>query len=175
MKKLFIIGVFVFASLAGAPQVFATSCCSISTDAGSYPNPATVLVTTSDGQLNVYFAHGSAPIAATNGGASGVTAQNLSTYSWDAGSFPGTVDGAYQVVVVDLASCQSPTPKSYSACIAANSGAHNAEADFTIGSTPPATTTLATSTPDQAEQNLYNACVLFFIAFFGTVWLMRKH
>jgi len=42
---------------------------------------------------------------------------------------------------------------------------------------PPASTTseLSTSTPDQSEENLFNGFILFFVAFFGTAWLLRKH
>jgi len=35
--------------------------------------------------------------------------------------------------------------------------------------------TSATSTADQAQQNLSTAMILFFVAMFGMIWLMRKH
>jgi len=33
----------------------------------------------------------------------------------------------------------------------------------------------ATSTLEQAQSNLYNAFVLFFLSMFGMIWLIRKH
>lgn len=42
--------------------------------------------------------------------------------------------------------------------------------------TPPANYGVAaTSTVDQAEENLYNAFIIFFITMFGMIWLVRKH
>lgn len=40
---------------------------------------------------------------------------------------------------------------------------------------PPIPTGGATSTPDQTQQNLSTAFLLFFVSMFGTIWLIRKH
>jgi len=42
------------------------------------------------------------------------------------------------------------------------------------GTTTPEAVAAATSTVDQAEQNLYNGFAVFFISFFGMVYLMRR-
>jgi len=46
------------------------------------------------------------------------------------------------------------------------------EADPPATTTPPVAT--STSTPDQVQQNLFNGVLIFFISFFGVVWLFRK-
>jgi len=171
MKKSAIIGVLFFATLAAAPQVFALN---VFTNGTTYSNPATVLGTTSGTpQMNLYKSMGSLPVANDTGTlASDWSSQNLAAYSWNTGSFTGTVDGSYELVGVNSTSCNG---LSYAACIAANTGVHISEWDFTVGPAPTPSPVFATSTPDQAQQNLAAAVYIFLFAMFGMIWLLRKH
>lgn len=69
-----------------------------------------------------------------------------------------------------------PNAQRYNGTIWSSPGTYNLW--FTINGdapTPPATSTAATSSLDQSQQNLAWAFLLFYITFLGTVWLMRKH
>lgn len=136
----------------------------VSVDHPIYLNPATVLATKDAGsQVSLYFMMGATPIANTSGSIGAWTNQSLNAFSWSAGSFAGTVNGQYQLVVATNASCAA---LSYSACIAANPAAY-AEALFEITNTlPPTPNTNATSTVDQTQANLFYGFILF------TCWVL---
>jgi len=58
---------------------------------------------------------------------------------------------------VDLTSCGASTDSSITVDTVSSGGGG--------GTTPSA----------QDEQNVYNAFIVFFVAFFGVIWLLRKH
>lgn len=143
----------------------------VSTDASFYVNPATVYFSTTGGpQINVYKGATGMPIANTTGTRSNVTLQTLNGYSWDVGSFSGTVNGTYQVVAVDNASCNG---SSYSACLAANPGASQAIATFEIGSTTPVTYLSATSTKSNVDQSSVQLYAVAMAAATFTFFIVR--
>jgi len=165
MHLLIALGAFLIPQLASAYTVF--------TDSPTYAPIATVLFTVTGGhtQINLYYEQGTTPIAYTTATVPPPTAQNLSSFGWSSGSFSGSVDGLYQIVVVDTTACGS---LSYSACLSANPGAASAETEFEISSGPGPTPAGSTSTPDQYQQNLFLGIILFILGAFFWIYILTK-
>lgn len=70
------------------------------------------------------------------------------------------------------------TTGSLTANFGASAFSYSVPAGFCSGlvdTCPGATPIAATSSLEQTQQNLFNALVVFFVSFFGMIWLLRKH
>jgi len=136
-----------------------------------YVNPASVAYSGANGtqHLFLYFEEGASPICDSAGMSDPPAAGDIATdVCTGQGSFPGDVDGAYQLLQPHVASCAGD---SFATCFSENGG-DIAEADFSIYSatSAPATTTQTT----MAFDPVFNATLLFMLSMFFMIWLMRK-
>jgi len=94
-------------------------------------------------------------------------------------NFNPAVYGTYHLVQFDAATSVCNSAPDYATCIAGMDYDSDFAFDMINGLTPTSTPSTAlggaTSTIEQAQQNLSTAFYIFFIVFFGTVWLLRKH
>jgi len=150
-----------------------TSFAALAVPGSPYANPATVTYTGADAANYMYLFLGDTQVATTNPNIPAASG-TLNTLTWGSGSFNGTVAGNYELVNPAHASCVG---LGYAACASANSGfgvPGTREADFTIN-TAPTPWLFSTSTTDQGEINLFDGFLVYFISFFGVIWLLRKH
>jgi len=179
MKKYFLLYCFS-AALLGAPGLsFAAT---ITTDASCYESPANTInysgANGSNGMVLYKLSTPSLPLCqnGTPPAASGVLNSQTFVSSCTPGTFNTSQTGDYAIIFLEYATCVG---SSYATCVSANSGgAPGNEADFEIatncggGSNVPLGG--ATSTLDQAQKNLSTAFFLYFISFFGMIWLLRR-
>jgi len=162
-----------------ASPVFAA----ISTDFPTYAAPATILYSGFSGgpDLDVYDDNApSDPVCSIGGPA---VSGNLGTECSLHGSSPNnTFDpnhpSSYTLIQASNAHCgtsQSGSATTLSACLALNPSSSDHATFVITGASPPVVVGGATSTLDQAEQNLAFAIAFFLVSMFGMVWLIRKH
>jgi len=171
LPTCFLLGILFAASIVHALTDLAV-------DFPTYSAPATVnYVDASVGSgYNLYWSGQSLPICYNETDGWGAASGELNTDCGSGsgtGSFDGSLAGDYHLIQIFAAACHT---LSYSACVAANGEGFYNVADFTITETGGggATTTDETALSAQAQQNIFNGFVIFFIFMMFPIWLFRR-
>jgi len=162
----------------------ASALAAISTDFPTYAAPATILYSGFSGGPDLDVYDDNAPSDPVCSIASPATSGDLAVQCTAHASAPNNTFDAnhpssYTLIQASNAHCgtsQSGSATTLSACLALNPSSSD-HATFTITGSSPPTPPLggATSTVDQAEENLYLAVFVFFASMLTMIWLMRKH